>query len=505
MFFRTYWMVSLSLCTLGMPPLLGAVVVNNGGPAVSLREAVLFPFDNHSLPLTYRLRLGLIRGSKHPESPVVRTGEPGDPDSTVVAYYGSVIRVGDELRMWYIGAPKLNAPEAGGWPGWGRGRVCYAVSRDGIHWNKPDLGLVEFEGSRNNNLVDLDVDLVVACSILYEPDDPDPQRRFKMIFESLAVGNNQLLIAYSADGLRWAQSPKNPVLPAFMEGSGLMKVDGVYYFNGQATRFYPKRVFVTRISYDFENWSLPAALSFRRDNVAPRPTFADINPGEQVHMGAGLWNRGNVILGFYGQWHGHRNNDRRFVSMDLGLVVSQDALHFREPVADFKIVSAAEERDGARPALMQGQGVENLGEKTLYWYGGWRDGGVRLATWVRDRLGFFEVVSARPTETLPPVSPHLVSCPLQLAGPARVFVNADGLSEETFLRFEILDERLEDLSGYSGQQSALVRTDGLRQPVTWPPGAVIEKLRQPVRIRVSFEGLRPEDVRLYAIYLVDED
>ena len=369
-----YWkrkLLSIVLCTVSTASIARAVIVKNGGPQRSLDEAVLFTFDDHSLPLTYRLRVGLIRGNKHLESPVITTGQPGDPDSRVVAYYGSVIRVGEELRMWYIGSPQLDAPDAGGWPGWRRGRVCYAVSRDGIHWEKPALGLVEFEGNRDNNLVDLDVDLVVACSVLYEPDDPDRLRRFKMLFESLSIGNNQLLVAYSADGLCWVQSPKNPVLPAFMEGSGLTKLDGVYYFNGQATRFYPKRVFVTHLSHDFENWSLSSALSFRRDNIPPRFPLSDINRGEQVHMGAGLWNRGNVLLGFYGQWHGHSNNDRRFVSMDLGLVISQDALHFREPVPDFRIVSAAEERDGARPALMQGQGVENVGEKTLYWYGGW--------------------------------------------------------------------------------------------------------------------------------------
>ena len=31
--------------------------------------------------------------------------------------------------------------------------LCYATSRDGIHWEKPNLGQVEFEGSRDNNLL----------------------------------------------------------------------------------------------------------------------------------------------------------------------------------------------------------------------------------------------------------------------------------------------------------------------------------------------------------------
>ena len=31
--------------------------------------------------------------------------------------------------------------------------TCYAESKDGIHWKKPELGLVEFNGSKANNIV----------------------------------------------------------------------------------------------------------------------------------------------------------------------------------------------------------------------------------------------------------------------------------------------------------------------------------------------------------------
>ena len=31
--------------------------------------------------------------------------------------------------------------------------ACYAESRDGIHWTRPQLGLVAFEGSKQNNIV----------------------------------------------------------------------------------------------------------------------------------------------------------------------------------------------------------------------------------------------------------------------------------------------------------------------------------------------------------------
>lgn len=38
----------------------------------------------------------------------------------------------------------------------------------------------------------------------------------------------------------------------------------------------------------------------------------------------------------------HPSNDRRLTRMNLGLVVSHDALHFRRPVPDFPLVDASE-------------------------------------------------------------------------------------------------------------------------------------------------------------------
>ena len=31
--------------------------------------------------------------------------------------------------------------------------ICYATSVDGLTWNKPELNLVEFKGSKANNIV----------------------------------------------------------------------------------------------------------------------------------------------------------------------------------------------------------------------------------------------------------------------------------------------------------------------------------------------------------------
>ena len=296
-----------------------------------------------------------------------------------------------------------------------RVRPCLARSKDGRHWERPSLGLVEYAGNRNNNLIDLDGGRLplLACVIMEEPEDPNPARRFKMVFETgkkyHSTGQRPGVgVAYSPDGLRWKESPANPV-DLWCEPSGLTKWHGAYYLSGHELSHWTREMCVY-MSYDFEHWISAPSHGLRRGPLPPQRSGDMMSPadGEQVHLGASLWNRGNVIIGFYGQWHGSPTGDRRLVSIDLGMVVSHDALHYFEPVPDFKIVPAAEagrnvpyEEAGEvgrnlpfqrAPSLVQGEAFINQGDETLFWYstwGLWYDG-VRLAVWPRDRLGYLQ-------------------------------------------------------------------------------------------------------------------
>lgn len=58
----------------------------------------------------------------------------------------------------------------------GSNRPCLAYSTDGIHWEKPDLGLVQFESSRHNNLLPPQNEVKY---IFHDPREEDATRRFK--------------------------------------------------------------------------------------------------------------------------------------------------------------------------------------------------------------------------------------------------------------------------------------------------------------------------------------
>jgi hypothetical protein len=469
-------------------------------------ELVLFPFDDHGLPFNNRLLLTLIPGEKsatqdpkHPGKPVLGIGEKDDPDGRRVYFAGTVLQVGDEYRMWYSGFDAEASRH-----------LCYATSKDGLNWEKPKLGLVPYKGSTANNLLSLDGNERIKASlflILHDLEDPDPARRFKMAREN--DPNNAVRVAFSPDGLRWTSAAEGKFV-VVGEPSGLVKHKGLYYLNGHAGAVrHPvsgahKRTMQTFVSADFENWTEAAHMSFRRDSIPPRPIpDFEFNRGEQVHTGASIWNRGNVLLGFYGQYH-NPDSDRRNSSVDIGLLVSPDALHFKEPIPDFRIVPSAEEVDRAEPRLTQGQAFLNIGDRTLFYYGIWtetnRDSptGVRVATWTRDRLGYFRVAPGQKNA-------HCISA--EITPPrdgARVYLNASGLSPESQLAVEILDHNFRPLPGYTAADCTPIKEEtGLRIPISWGAKTDLGKQdkEKPIRLRVNFTGPEAEAARLFAIYI----
>ena len=485
--------------------------------AIPLSEVVLFAFDNRAFPFQNHLRTHLF--SSRNGRPVLRPGPEGAHDE-VLLYYGTTLRIGDTFHLWYNG----NYGPFANHIGYERENcvICYATSRDGVNWEKPDLGLVEFKGSKKNNIVDLNEPaLWSTCCVVYDPDDPNPKRRFKMAYEAgLPKGLGKLCVAFSPDGLRWTPYQGNPVGPMF-EMAGIIKYQGLYFLNGQdaLTRaHHPVRArrLVTFASADFEHWSSCGALSLDRGpDVSGPSTDDDANEYEEVHLGAGLWNRGNVVLGLYGQWHGNFTGDRRLVGIDIGLALSHDAIHFYEPIPNYRIIPAREQRDtpyGIVPALEQGQGMENFGDRTLHWYGTWRGvdgffphdpagsegavrrGGVRLCTWERDRLGML-----KPFE---PSDPETISCPIRVTeGRAKVYINASGLGELSQLRIGLLNQGFRPIDGFGGADAVVIAKNGFREPTVWRGGDSIEPRHGTVRIHVRFEGVRPEDARLHTVYV----
>jgi hypothetical protein len=118
----------------------------------------------------------------------------------------SVIQDGGLFRLYYRGSannPLGNDRHSDQSPM----TVCYAESRDGVNWTRPPLGLVEFRGSKQNNIVWMGQEALAFAPFLdTNPAAPDHER-YKATAATLLPGRKQYaLVGFtSPDGLRWTK------------------------------------------------------------------------------------------------------------------------------------------------------------------------------------------------------------------------------------------------------------------------------------------------------------
>ena len=121
--------------------------------------------------------------------------------------YHSVIHDGDLYRLYYRGT-KLGVEN--GKLVLGTEVYCYAESRDGITFTKPELGLHEFDGSRENNIIWTGVGTHNFAPFLDTRPDCPRESRFKALGGTASQGG--LFAFQSADGIHWSLMREEPVV-----------------------------------------------------------------------------------------------------------------------------------------------------------------------------------------------------------------------------------------------------------------------------------------------------
>lgn len=116
--------------------------------------------------------------------------------------YMVTFRDGDHFRAWYRCDPEAPARESKRQP-----LTAYAESVDGIRWEKPNLGLIAFEGSKDNNLVWVAPGYNMAPFRDEDPHIPENER-----YKAIVRQGNEVLALISPDGLRWRLMQEAPIL-----------------------------------------------------------------------------------------------------------------------------------------------------------------------------------------------------------------------------------------------------------------------------------------------------
>jgi len=135
-----------------------------------------------------------------PKEVVLVTDSPWEGNTS--GYY-SLFQDGDLYRMIYRGwqhDEKMKAEH--------KEVTCYAESKDGIHWTKPNLGLFEWEGSKENNIVMLTPGTHNFTAFRDDNPSTPPESRYKAV----GGGGGGLLPFESADCKHWSLIQKKPVI-----------------------------------------------------------------------------------------------------------------------------------------------------------------------------------------------------------------------------------------------------------------------------------------------------
>ena len=379
---------------------------------------------------------------RHPDNPVIPRGEEGTPDSHRVSFV-DIVPEGGRLRAWY------SAMSTG--TEWVRHNVAYAESADGLTWEKPSLDAA----APGTNFVLRGAN---HLNVLIDESGGGPRYRGMCAMfrpDAAQKTGTTFDVVTSEDGIHWDFRSQPRTHIRHFESYGLFRHDGLWWTLGQGVSpwfTFPDgrehgRVMYGFYSEDWETWEL-----------YPRPLFAyDVDPFFpkaclQNHVGAGVWNRGRILLGLQGQfWPAGFSS---VVRSTFGLITSHDGVTWAESFSRRPLLMPGQEDAWDRGMLLQAQRPVSRGDRTYVYYVGGDSGNVwetktavGLATIRRDGFAAYTSVENEGT---------LVTAPLAIE-PQDAFVYVNGAGG---VSIQPLDRLFRPLSA-----ETTPAPDGVRGPV----------------------------------------
>ncbi len=302
--------LSIAFALLFLSPLLAQAESAMANPAVEVKAGVrqLF-FDDLLLESRESLTRQIHQPVKHPENPVLKREHPWERFRIQV--YGTVVHDDEAglFKAWYMNIPRTAMEkvvvQGQRRPGHAT-LLSYATSKDGVLWEKPVLNLVDFEGSTENNMIAPDLYNPEGFSVLHEPDDPNPERRYKAFYWDHGFGpfiihdgeeiygtgpKDGMHVAFSPDGIRWTPYAGNPVMKMGSDTGQVVLFDPKLKKYVAYGRFGAGGRKVARSeSEDFIHWSKPKLVLKPDERDGPKTEIYGISIDlyEGVYIGM-LW------------------------------------------------------------------------------------------------------------------------------------------------------------------------------------------------------------------------
>ncbi len=274
----------------------------------------LLVLDSRVIESTENARLLPGSVTKHAGNPLFQADKPWE--NSMNNLYPNVIWDEEEkvFKMWYKcvladqdAIQKMDGISTVHDVGW---YLLYATSKDGFTWEKPELGLHAFGGTKATNIVARDCPNVGVFKDLH---DQDPARRYKMVSD---VGLGKPQVRFSADGIHWAEAIN-------AEGFGAKNGDthnNAFWDEGSGKYlWFTKLYFGERLVARFESDDF---LHWKNNGLVLRSSLAEGRDSQTYCMP--VFRHAGIYLGYLMMYHvGHGR------TVDCELAWSPDGLQWQ--------------------------------------------------------------------------------------------------------------------------------------------------------------------------------
>ncbi len=400
---------------------------------------------------------------------VLTTDKPWEgPDSAYFTVFQDVPRI----RLYYRGyIPK-------GGDASDKQVTCYAESADGILFTRPNLGLYEFQGSKENNIVYVGVEAHNFAPFL----DANPNAKADERYKAVGGLQSRLFAFSSPDGIHWKKLQPEPVMTKgafdslnlvfWDEQAKLYRCYSRYWGSGGYSGF---RAVQHNTSKDFLHWNEPQPNQYRAADKTEPPlehfyTSATIPcPGAPHHY-----------LAFPMRFVPERKKISPIPDAgvsDAVFMSSRDGRNWDRTFLEAWVRPGLDQRNWTHRNNMPAWGIAQTSTNEFSMYisehYAWPDNRLRRIT-IR-RHGFVSVHADHGEG-------ELTTRPLTFSG-KNLLLNYS-TSASGSVQVEIQDEQRKPFPGYSLSEMDLLFGDELDAVVKWKSGQDISGLiGKPVRLR----------------------
>ena len=430
----------------------------------------------------------------HRPSPQEVVLEFNQPWEGSISYDPVVMKEGDRYRLWYRGCGSEST--------WEDQCTAYAESADGVHWERPTLGIFEFNGNRENNIVLQGSDAKALCVFKdSNPNTPDSER-YKAIGVGSPIGKRATLRGFtSPDGVYWQALNRDSILIAPDDPWPMFDSHNVAFWDTLQSQYVaymrgwtpfpihrdssdPIGVLVERdrqagtgirairrsVSADFRHWSEPEFI-----NLGDSPT-------EHLYKNActQYFRAPHIYLMFPKRFVPDRKFDPGWAASGLSesvFMTSRDGVHWDRRFMEPFLSPGTDPGNWTDRNLYTGVGVVPTGpaEMSVYFMEHYRRPSIRLRRGTLRIDGFVSV-------NAPYAGGEFVTKPLIFEGKELVVNYATSVVGG--LRVEIQDAEGKPIDGYRLSQCVEIFGDEIERVVRWENGGNVGSLAgKPIRLR----------------------